>query len=34
MTMIDILFTCVVSRHYNETIPYLERTRQIMRANR
>lgn len=33
MTMIDILFTCVVSRHYNETIPYLERTRQVMRTN-
>lgn len=28
MTMIDILFSCVVSRHYNETAPYLERTRQ------
>lgn len=32
MTMIDILFSCVVSRHYNETIPYLERTQQVVRA--
>lgn len=34
MTMIDILFTCVVSRHYHETVPYLERTRKVMRAVR
>ncbi|RKJ38658.1 MurR/RpiR family transcriptional regulator [Acutalibacter sp. 1XD8-33] len=34
MTMIDILFTCVVSHHYQETAPYLERTRQVMRAVR
>ncbi len=34
MTMIDILFSCVVSRHYAETVPYLERTRQIVRAIR
>lgn len=34
MTMIDILFTCVVSHHYQETAPYLERTRQVMRAIR
>lgn len=32
MTMIDILFSCVVSRHYNETIPYLERIQQVVRA--
>ncbi len=32
MTMIDILFSCVVSRHYQETVPYLERTRQVVRA--
>lgn len=34
MTMIDILFTCVVSHHYQETAPYLERTRQVMRTIR
>ena len=34
MTMIDILFSCVVSRHYQETIPYLERTRRVVRAVR
>lgn len=34
MTMIDILFSCVVSRHYQETVPYLERTRQVVRAAR
>lgn len=28
MTMVDILFSCLVSRHYEETAPYLERTRQ------
>ncbi len=33
MTMVDILFSCVVSRHYKETVPYLERTRQVTRAN-
>lgn len=32
MTMIDILFSCLVSHHYNETVPYLERSRQVMRA--
>lgn len=34
MTMIDILFSCVVSRHYQETVPYLERTRQVVRSAR
>ena len=34
MTMIDILFSCVVSRHYNETVPYLMRTRQMLRTVR
>lgn len=34
MTMIDILFSCVVSRHYQETMPHLERTRQVVRAAR
>lgn len=30
MTMVDILFSCLVSRYYNETAPYLERTRQAV----
>lgn len=34
MTMIDILFSCVVSRHYQETMPHLERTRQVVRSVR
>ena len=34
MTMIDILFTCMVSKYYHETAPYLERTRNIIRAGR
>lgn len=29
MTMVDILFSCLISRHYDETAPYLERTRQV-----
>lgn len=32
MTMIDILFSCLVSRFYDETAPYLERTRQAARS--
>ena len=31
MTMVDILFSCLVSRYYNETAPYLERSRQAAR---
>lgn len=34
MTMIDILFSCVVSRHYQETMPHLERTRRVVHAVR
>lgn len=34
MTMIDILFSCMVSRHYKETVPHLERTRRVVRAAR
>ena len=34
MTMIDILFSCMVSRHYKETVPHLERTRQVVHAVR
>ena len=34
MTMIDILFSCVVSRHYQETMPHLERTRRVVHAER
>lgn len=29
MTMVDILFSCLVSRYYDETAPYLERTRKV-----
>ncbi|QQR29318.1 MurR/RpiR family transcriptional regulator [Acutalibacter muris] len=29
MTMVDILFSCLISRYYNETAPYLERARQV-----
>ncbi len=34
MTMVDILFSCLVSRHYEETAPYLERARQASLAVR
>lgn len=34
MTMVDILFSCLVSRHYEETAPYLERTRQVAQFSR
>lgn len=34
MTMIDVLFSCMVSRHYEEIAPCLELTRQVIRAAR
>lgn len=29
MTMVDILFSCLVSQYYDETAPYLERARRV-----
>lgn len=34
MTMVDILFSYLISRYYNETAPYLERARQVAKLVR